>query len=63
MQLASWGDIELIDDVFKISTSDRIKSSVENLTGSPWNWWPMAPPTIPLRRGHVRMNWRCVSHQ
>ncbi|KAJ4140806.1 hypothetical protein NW768_000007 [Fusarium equiseti] len=63
MQLAAWGDIELIDTAFKISTSDRIKSSIESLTGSPWNWWPMAPPNIPLIRGHVRMNWKCVSHQ
>lgn len=63
MKLASWGDIELIDTAFEIPSSDRIKSSVEDITGSPWNWWPMTPPTIPLRRGHVRMNWKCVSHQ
>ncbi|SPJ88704.1 related to small s protein [Fusarium torulosum] len=59
MQLASWDNIELIDTPFEISTFDQIKSFTENLTGSPWNWWPMKSPKVPLRRGYIRMNWRC----
>ncbi|KAM0487679.1 hypothetical protein ACHAP7_001482 [Fusarium lateritium] len=59
MQLASWDNIELIDTPFEISTFDQIKSFTENLTGSPWNWWPMNPPQVPLRRGYIRMNWHC----
>jgi hypothetical protein len=61
MQLASWDNIELIDTPFETSTFDQIKSFTENLTGSPWNWWPMNPPKVPLRRGYIRVNWHCVS--
>ncbi|WZH44940.1 uncharacterized protein QYS62_005968 [Fusarium acuminatum] len=59
MQLASWGNTEFIDTPFEISTFDRIKSFTENLTGSPWNWWPMNSPKVPLQRGYKRMNWHC----
>ncbi|KAF4424233.1 hypothetical protein F53441_14240 [Fusarium austroafricanum] len=59
MQLATWKSIELIDTPFGISIPDRLKSSIEKFTGSPWNWWPMEPPKVPLRRGAVRMNWCC----
>jgi hypothetical protein len=62
MQLASWDTIKLIDTPTDVAISDRIKSSVEELTGSPWHWWPLKSPEVPLRRGYVRMNWRCVSY-
>ncbi|KAF4483601.1 small s [Fusarium agapanthi] len=59
MQLAAWDTIELIDTPAEVSLSDKIKSSVEKLTGSPWDWWPLKTPEVPLRRGYVRMNWVC----
>ncbi|KAH6963705.1 hypothetical protein DER45DRAFT_479311 [Fusarium avenaceum] len=59
MQLASWDNVELIDTPFEISALDQIKSFAEDLTGSPWNWWPMNSPKVPLRRGYIRMNWQC----
>ncbi|EXA50788.1 hypothetical protein FOVG_03356 [Fusarium oxysporum f. sp. pisi HDV247] len=59
MQLAAWDTIELIDTPAEVSISDQIKTSVEKLTGSPWDWWPLKPPEVPLRRGYVRMNWAC----
>ncbi|RBR10262.1 hypothetical protein FVER53590_07864 [Fusarium verticillioides] len=59
MQLATWDTIELIDTPAEVSLSDQIKTSVEKLTGSPWDWWPLRPPEVPLRRGYVRMNWAC----
>jgi hypothetical protein len=62
MQLAAWDTIELIDTPAEVSISDEIKTSVEKLTGSPWDWWPLKPPEVPLRRGYVRMNWACVSY-
>ncbi|KAG5796806.1 hypothetical protein H9Q69_004141 [Fusarium xylarioides] len=62
MQLAAWDTIELIDTLTEVSLFDQIKTSVEKLTGSPWNWWPLKPSEIPLRRGYVRMNWACVSY-
>ncbi|KAG9506107.1 hypothetical protein J7337_003088 [Fusarium musae] len=59
MQLATWDTIELIDTPAEVSLSDQIKTSVEKLTGSPWDWWPLRPPEVPVRRGYVRMNWAC----
>ncbi|KAF5639125.1 uncharacterized protein FTJAE_4915 [Fusarium tjaetaba] len=59
MQLAAWDTIELIDTPAEVSLSDQIKTSVEKLTGSLWDWWPLRPPKVPLRRGYVRMNWVC----
>ncbi|KAF5576691.1 hypothetical protein FPANT_10802 [Fusarium pseudoanthophilum] len=59
MQLAAWDTIELVDTPAEVSLSDQIKISVEKLTGSPWDWWPLRPPEVPLRRGYVRMNWAC----
>ncbi|KAF4415576.1 small s [Fusarium acutatum] len=59
MQLAAWDTIELVDTPAEVSLSDQIKTSVEKLTGSPWDWWPLKPPGISLRRGYIRMNWAC----
>ncbi|KAF5605406.1 hypothetical protein FPCIR_422 [Fusarium pseudocircinatum] len=57
MQLAAWNTIGLIDTPAEVSLSDQIKISVEKLTGCTWDWWPLRPPEVPLRRGYVRMNW------
>ncbi|KAF5663007.1 hypothetical protein FCIRC_11315 [Fusarium circinatum] len=59
MQLAAWDTIQLIDTPAEASLSDKIKTSVEELTGSPWDWRPLKPPEVPLQRGFVRMNWAC----
>ncbi|KAF4338498.1 small s [Fusarium beomiforme] len=59
MHLASWGTIKLFDTPFEITISDRIKCSIEELTGIPWNWWPLKPPKVRLQRGYIRMNWLC----
>ncbi|KAF5631440.1 hypothetical protein F52700_6843 [Fusarium sp. NRRL 52700] len=59
MQLAAWDTIELFNTPTEVSLFDQIKTSVEKLTGSPWNWWPFKPPEVSLRRGYVRMNWIC----
>ncbi|KAF5984874.1 hypothetical protein FBULB1_3168 [Fusarium bulbicola] len=44
MQLAAWDTIQLIDTPAEASLSDKIKTSVEELTGSPWDWRPLKPP-------------------
>ncbi|KAF5548437.1 hypothetical protein FMEXI_4787 [Fusarium mexicanum] len=59
MQLAAWDTIQLINTPAEASLSDKIKTSVEELTGSPWDWRPLKPPEVPLQRGFVRMNWAC----
>ncbi|KAF4996788.1 hypothetical protein FGRMN_4264 [Fusarium graminum] len=52
MHLASWANIELIYTPFSISIVDQIKSYTEELTDSPWNWWPMEAPKAPLGKGY-----------
>ncbi|SCV26765.1 related to small s protein [Fusarium fujikuroi] len=59
MQLAAWDTIEMIDTPAEVSISDQIKLAAEKATGSPWDWWPLKPPEVPLPRGYVRMNWAC----
>ncbi|KAM0558473.1 hypothetical protein ACHAPJ_004665 [Fusarium lateritium] len=60
MHLAIWDAIELVYTPFDTAASDRVKSFLENLTGSPWDWRPMRSPKVPLRSGYVRLNWNCA---
>ncbi|KAF4470827.1 small s [Fusarium albosuccineum] len=58
MQLASWDSIQFSTKI-NLSTSDKIKSFVEDQTGSSWNWWPLEPPKRAIQDGHLRMDWQC----
>ncbi|KAF5006970.1 hypothetical protein FDECE_6686 [Fusarium decemcellulare] len=57
MQLASWGSIQFSTEINR-SAADRIKSFIEDQTGSSWNWWPIEPPKRTLQEGLQKFaNW------
>ncbi|KAJ3529870.1 hypothetical protein NM208_g9566 [Fusarium decemcellulare] len=58
MQLASWDSIQFSTEI-NLSTSDKIKSFLEDQTGSSWNWWPLKPLKRAIQEGHIRMDWQC----
>jgi ankyrin repeat protein len=40
---------------------NKVKSWVEDHSGTPWIWWPLTPRLHPLRPGEVWLEWLCVS--
>ena len=40
--------------------SDLMKCRLENLTGAPWNWWPLRQARQRPPIGHSAVQWRCV---
>jgi hypothetical protein len=46
-----------------LSLLNRAKIAIENATDENWKWWPLKPPTRPLQKDQIRMNWRCVGLQ
>ena len=43
------------------STSNQIKSFVEDFTVLDWNWWPLTPRMRALKTNEKRLVWKCVS--
>ena len=43
------------------SMFDKARTYVERYSGQKWDWWPLAPPRRPVKRGRVRIQWLCVS--
>ncbi|KAI9155619.1 Ankyrin-3 [Paramyrothecium foliicola] len=46
-----------------ITRGDMIKTAMEDMTRETWQWWPLAQPRRPLKPGHVRLVWNCVSEE
>jgi hypothetical protein len=42
------------------SMPDHIKCVLENVSGGPWNWWPLQPCVRPVEYRHTRVHWICV---
>lgn len=40
---------------------DSAKLTVEAVSGSAWDWWPLAPVKRKLSEKQIRIEWRCVS--
>lgn len=43
------------------SMLNKLKGRWEDITGEPWNWWPLRPYMRPLSPGQTRLEWKCVS--
>ena len=59
---------ELEKDEIRMSSSehlgflDRVQLTLENYSGQVWDWWPLRHPRAMLKKGKVRIYWRCVSN-
>ncbi|KAF2191859.1 hypothetical protein K469DRAFT_344167 [Zopfia rhizophila CBS 207.26] len=38
---------------------NQLKGFIEEFTGEPWEWWPLAPKLKPLQKGQVQIMWNC----
>jgi hypothetical protein len=42
---------------------DFVRFRIEEITQQEWDWWPLLSPKEPLRKGHVRVEWRTYASQ
>ncbi len=54
LRYLSHSDIRILETV-NITWSDYLKTLAESYSGSPWNWWPLSPRTVPLMPGNIRL--------
>jgi hypothetical protein len=44
-----------------LAVSDLVKERIEGMTGTAWDWWPLALPKRHIAAGYSRVKWNTVS--